>query len=60
MGTSKCEQLPPDQMRGQSRFQAWRGSAEAGGRMLQALWARAVRLVRTHGVSRAAAVLSLD
>ena len=60
MGTSKREQLPPDLVRGQSRFQAWRGQHKAGGRIPHALWAMAIRLAKAHGVSRTAAVLRLD
>src|SRR3954452_19136899 len=59
MGTSKREQLPPDLERGRCRLQAWRGR-KAGGRIPQPLWAMAIRLAKTHGVSRTAAVLRLD
>lgn len=60
MGTSQCGQLPPDLVRGRSRFQAWRTQRKPGGRIPQALWAMAVRLAKAHGVSRTAAVLRLD
>ena len=60
MGTSQRGQLPPDLVRGRSRFQAWRGQRKAGGRIPQALWAMATRLAKTHGVSRTAAALGLD
>ncbi len=60
MGTSKREQLPPDLVRGQSRFQAWRGQRKAGGRIPEALWTMATRLANVHGVSRTAAALGLD
>src|SRR6516164_9098510 len=60
MDTSKREQLPPDLVRGRSRFQAWRGQRKAGGRIPHALWAMAIRLAKAHGVSRTAAVLRLD
>ena len=60
MGTSKREQLPPDLERGRCRFQAWRGRRKAGCRIPQTLWAMAIRLAKTHGVSRTAAVLRLD
>ena len=52
--------LPKDLMRERTRFQAWRGRRKAGVRIPQPLWALAVRLVRTYGVSRTAAVLGLD
>src|SRR3954447_463949 len=60
MSTSQRGQLPPDLVRGRSRFSAWRGQRKAGGRIPQALWAMATRLAKTHGVSRTAAVLGLD
>jgi hypothetical protein len=60
MGTKKRRQLPPDLVRGRSRFQAWRGQRKAGGRIPQALWAMATRLAKAHGVSRTATVLRLD
>jgi hypothetical protein len=60
MGTKKREPLPPDLVRGRSRFQAWRRQRTAGGRIPQPLWAMAIRLAKAHGVSRTAAVLRLD
>jgi hypothetical protein len=60
MGTRQRRQLPPDLVRGRSRFQAWRAQRKAGGRIPQGLWAMATRLAKTHGVSRTAAVLGLD
>lgn len=47
-------------MRGRSRFQAWRKRRQVGKRIPHSLWALAVRLANTHGVSRTAAVLGLD
>jgi hypothetical protein len=60
MDTSKREPLPPDLVRGRSRFQTWRGQRKAGGRIPEALWALATRLANAHGVSRTAATLGLD
>jgi hypothetical protein len=60
MGASEHGQLAKDLARGRSRFQAWRGRRQAGGRIPQRLWALAVRLVNKHGVSRTAAALGLD
>ena len=60
MGTNQRGQLPPDLVRGRSRFQAWREQRKAGGRIPQPLWAMAVRLAKAHGVSRTAAALGLD
>ena len=60
MPASKSRVLPKDLLRGQSRFQAWREHRKAGGRIPQALWDLAVRLVKSHGVSRTALVLGVD
>jgi hypothetical protein len=60
MGTSQHAQLPPDLVQGQRRFQAWRGQRKAGCRIPQTLWAMAVRLAKTHGVSRTSMALGLD
>ena len=60
MGTSQRGPLPPDLVRGLSRFQAWRTQRKAGGRIPRPLWALAVRLANAHGVSRTAEVLRLD
>jgi hypothetical protein len=60
MGTSPHGQLPPDLVRGQRRFQAWREQRKPGDPIPQALWAMAIRLAKAHGVSRTAAVLHLD
>src|SRR5947207_2037933 len=60
MSTSQREQLPPDLVRGRSRFQAWRGQRKPGGRIPRVLWAMATRLAAAHGVSRTAAALGLD
>jgi hypothetical protein len=60
MGTKKPRQLPPDLVRGRSRFQAWRTQRKPGGRIPQPLWAMAIRLAKTHGISRTSAALGLD
>jgi hypothetical protein len=52
--------LPKDMVHGRSRFQAWRKRRQAGSRIPHSLWALAVRLANTHGISRTAAVLGLD
>lgn len=53
-------QLPPDLIRGRSRFQAWREQRKLGERIPRPLWALAVRLAKLHGVSRTATVLGVD
>ena len=60
MGADKRGELPRDLLRGRSRFQAWRQRRQAGGRIPQALWTLAVRLVSSYGVSRTATALGLD
>jgi hypothetical protein len=60
MGASERGGLPQDLARARSRFQAWRGRRQGGGRIPQGLWALAVRLVNRHGVSRTATALGLD
>jgi len=60
MGTRRTRQLPPDLERGKSRLQQWRGRRKRGSRIPRTLWAIAVRLAKTHGVSRTATVLGLD
>src|SRR3954469_24043575 len=52
--------LPSDLVRGRARFQAWRQRRALGKRIPQPLWALAVRLAKTHGVSRTATALGLD
>ena len=52
--------LPKDLVRGRSRFHAWRKRRQAGSRIPHSLWALAVRLANTHGISRTSAVLGLD
>jgi len=60
MGVSEHDDWPPALARARSRFQAWRCRRPAGGRIPQALWSLAVRLVNRHGVSRTASALGLD
>src|SRR5258708_6159886 len=60
MGANEHEKLPKDLLQVRSQFEAWRRQRKAGGRIPQSLWALAVRLVRTHGISRTAAVLGVN
>ena len=59
MGTSTRGELPADLARGRGRLEAWR-EGRSGGRIPQRLWALAVRLAKTHGLSRTAIALRLD
>jgi hypothetical protein len=60
MGASQHGQLPPDLVRGQLRFRAWREQRNPGARIPQPLWTMAIRLAKAHGVSRTSAALGLD
>jgi hypothetical protein len=60
MGASEFKELPGDLVQGRKRFQAWRERQQGRRRIPPALWALAVRLARTHGVSRTATALRLD
>jgi hypothetical protein len=60
MSVNDRGQLPSDLVRCRARFQAWRERRALGERIPMPLWALAVRLARTHGVSRTAAALGLD
>jgi hypothetical protein len=60
MGALERRSLPSDLAQARNRFQAWREQRTGRGRIPRALWALAVRLTRTHGVSRTAGALGLD
>jgi hypothetical protein len=60
MRTNERGELPKDLAQGRNRFQTWRMGRHRGDRIPPALWALAVRLVKTHGVSRTATALGLD
>ena len=60
MGANERGQMSSDLVRGRARFQAWRERRSVGERIPQPLWALAVELTKTHGVSRTAAALGLD
>jgi hypothetical protein len=60
MGTKTRRQLPHDLERGRSRFQTWRTQRKPGSPIPQPLWTMAVRLAKTHGVSRTSGALRLD
>ena len=60
MAVSARGELPADLLRAQHRFQAWRrGRRPTGSRIPLSLWKLAVRLARTHGISRTATALGL-
>ena len=61
MAATPRGQLPDDLLRGRERFQAWRRSRpRRGSRIPLSLWALAVRLAKTHGISHTASALGLD
>ena len=55
-----ANELPSDLAQAWRRFQAWRARRQGGERIPPALWRLAVRLVRSHGVSRTAMALRVD
>lgn len=55
-----ANELPSDLAQAWRRFQAWRARRQGGERIPPALWRLAVRLVRSHGVSRTATALGVD
>ena len=57
MGASE---LPSALARARSRFQAWRARRVVGDRIPPALWDLAVRLAKTHGISRTVGALGVD
>jgi len=60
MAARQRGELPKDLAQGRSQFQTWRASRKRGHRIPQTLWTLAIRLVKTHGVSRTASALGLD
>jgi len=53
--------LPDDLLRGRNRFLAWRRNRpRVGSPIPLSLWRLAVRLAKTHGVSRTASALGLN
>jgi len=52
-------ELPDDLAQARSRFETWRGQRRSGERLPEALWRLAVRLVRSHGVTRTARALGV-
>jgi hypothetical protein len=52
--------LPEDLRQARRQFQTWRQQRQTGQRIPKDLWALAVRLAGTHGLSRTAAALRLD
>ena len=59
MGTRQRRELPKDLAQARSRFEDWREQRPGSRRIPQPLWALAVRLASTHGVSRTATALGL-
>ena len=60
MGPRQRGELPKDLAQARSRFEDWREQRPGSRRIPQPLWALAVRLASTHGVSRTATALGLD
>ena len=60
MGTRKARNLPVQLNRVRQRFERWRGTRKVPSRIPKPLWASAVKLASTYGISRTARVLRLD
>ncbi len=60
MGTSQHGPIPHDLVQGRRQFQAWRKQRKLGCRIPQSLWATAIQLAKSHGLSRTSAALGLD
>ena len=60
MAATERGALAEDLRRARSQFQTWRKQRQPGRRIPPDLWALAVRLVGTHGLSRTASALGLD
>ena len=60
MAAAKRGTLTEDLRQARSQFQTWRKQRQPGCRIPTDLWALAVRLVATHGLSRTAAALAVD
>ncbi len=60
MAATERGALAEDLRRVRSQFQIWRKQRQPGSRIPPHLWALAVRLVSTHGLSRTATALGLD
>ena len=59
--TKKTESLLPLSLaRTRRRFEAWRLRKRPGGRIPEALWAKAVEAAREHGLARTSQALRLD
>lgn len=54
------DEWPKDLLRARGRFEAWREVRQGRERIPRRLWALAVRLVNSYGVSRTATALGLD
>jgi hypothetical protein len=60
MRSKKGQELPAALVRARERFAVWRQTRRLGTRVPSALWALAVKVAATHGVSRTASVLGVD
>lgn len=60
MNGRKHREIPTPLARGRTRFEAWRRTRDVGARIPERLWALAVKLADTHGLSRTASALRLD
>jgi hypothetical protein len=60
MSQRRTANLPASLSRASRHFEHWRSRRRGRARLPEALWAKAVALARTHGVSKTAKALRLD
>ena len=60
MGTRKTRELPARLEGARRRFERWRRARKPGTRIPDSLWASAVKVAGTYGISRTATVLGVD
>ena len=60
MGTRKTRELPARLEGARRRFERWRRTRKTGSRIPDSLWAAAVKVAGTFGISRTASVLRID
>ena len=60
MGTRKTDELPARLENLRRRFERWRQARHLGTRIPETLWAAAVKVARSYGISQTARALRID
>ena len=60
MGTREIGKLPARLEEARRRFERWRRTRKIGTRIPESLWASAVKVAGTYGISRTSSVLGVD